>query len=91
LLAETNGAAANINVGVADRADHLRQRDIVGIELVEIDLDLKLLGSSAPGVDLNHTLDGQQPALHNPVLDGAKIGQPEVGRPGHLIAVDFTD
>ena len=68
-------AAADIDVGVADGADDLRQRDVVGIELVEIDLDLEFLRRAAPGIDLNDALDRQQPALHDPVLDGAKIGQ----------------
>jgi hypothetical protein len=32
-----------------------------------------------------------KPALHDPVLDGAQIGQPEMRRPDHLIAVDLAD
>ena len=91
LLAKTDGTAANVDVGVADRGNDLRQRDVVGVELVQIDLNLKLLGRSAPGVDLNDALDLQQAALHDPILDGAKIGQSEIWRTGNLIAIDFTD
>ena len=58
LLAEIDGAAAHIDIGVADRIDHLGQGDAVGIELVEIDLDLEFLGGAAPGVDLDDAWDG---------------------------------
>ena len=91
MLAEIDGAAADIDVGVADRADHLGQGDVVGVELVEVDLDLEFLGGAAPGVDLDDALDGQETALHDPILDGAKIGQPEMRRPHHLVAIDFAD
>ncbi len=90
LLAETDGAAADIEVGIADRADDLGQRDAVGIELVQVDLDLEFLGGAAPGIDLHHAGNGQQPALDDPVLDGAQIGQPEMRRADHLIAVDLA-
>ena len=48
LLADSDLAAADIDVGVAERADDLRQRDAVGVELVEIDVDVVLLGRAAP-------------------------------------------
>ncbi len=67
------------------------QRDVVGVELVQIDLDLELLGRAAPGVDLNDAGNGQQTALHDPILDRAQIGQSEMRRAGHLIAIDFAD
>src|SRR5262249_37708232 len=91
LLPEADGPATHIGIGIADRADHLRQRDVVGVELVQIDLDLELLGSAAPGVDLDDTLHRQQPALHNPILDRAQIGQAEVRRSDQLVAVNFAD
>ena len=67
------------------------KRDVVGVELVQIDLDLEFLGGAAPGVDLHDARDGQKPALQDPILDGAQIGQPEMRRPDDLIAIDFAD
>ena len=91
LLTEIDGAAAHIDVGIANRGDHLGQGDIVGIELVQIDFDLELFGGAAPGVDLHDAFDGEQPALHHPILDGAKVGQPEMRGAFDLIAIDFAD
>ncbi len=91
LLPHIDGAAADIDVGGAERTDHLRQRDVVGVELVQIDLDLVLLGRSAPGVELHDPRNGEQPALQNPILDGAQIAQAEVRRSGYLIAIDLAD
>ena len=76
---------------IADRGYHLRQSDVVGVELVEIDFDVELLGRAAPGVDLDNALDSQEPALKHPILDGAQIGQSNVGRADHLVAIDLTD
>ena len=80
LLTEMDGAAAHIDVGIADRADHLGQGHVVGIELVQIDFDLELFGGAAPGVDLHDAFDGEQPALHHPILNRAKVGQTEMRR-----------
>ena len=91
LLADIDGAAADIDVGVADRGQHLRQRHAVRVELVQIDFDLILFRGAAPGVHLHDARHGQQPALQDPVLDGAQIGQPEMRRPDNLIAVNFAD
>src|SRR5262249_33504333 len=60
-------------------------------ELLQIDLDLKLFGGAAPGVDLHHAFDGEQSALHHPILDRAKVGQAEMPRAFDLIAVDFAN
>ncbi len=90
LLAEIDGAAADIDVRIPDRGDHLGQGDAVGVELVQIDFDLVFLGGSAPGVDLDDARHRQEAALQHPVLDGAQIGQPEVRRPDHLVAIDFA-
>ena len=91
LLPEIDGPTAHIGVGVADGADDLGQCDVESIKLVEIDLDLEFLRRSAPSVDLNDALDRQQAALHDPVLDGAKIGQAKMRRALDLITVDFPD
>ena len=91
LLADIDGARADIDVGVADGVDELRQGNVIGFELVEIGLDLVFLGRAAPGVDLHDARHGQETALQDPVLDGPQVGQAEMRRPFHLIAVDFAD
>ena len=48
LLAHVDGASADIDIGVADRADDLRQRDVVGVELVQIDFDVDIAWWSRP-------------------------------------------
>jgi len=63
----------------------------MGVELVEIDLDLVFLGGAAPGVDLDDPRNGQEPACQHPVLDGAQVGQPEMRRANDLIAIDLAD
>ncbi len=90
LLADIDRASAHIGIGVADRGQNLRKGDVVGVEFVEVDLDLVFFGGAAPGVDLNDAFDRQQAALHHPVLDGAKIGQPDMGRPNDLITIDLA-
>src|SRR5262249_16712478 len=55
LLSYVDGPATHVDVGAADRADHLRQRDVVCIELMQIDFRIVLLAGPAPGVDLHDT------------------------------------
>ena len=91
LLADVDRAAADIDVGIGDGADDLGQGDVVGVELMKVDLDLVLLRGPAPGVDLDDAGHRQEAPLENPVLDGAQIGQPEMGRSGDLVAIDLAD
>src|SRR5271155_767307 len=44
LLADRDLATANIDVGVTERSDDLRDRYVVGVELVQIDIHIVLLG-----------------------------------------------
>ena len=76
---------------VGDGAGDLGQGDVVSVELVQVDLDLVFLGGAAPGVDLNHAGHRKKAALQDPVLDGAQIGQSEMRRPDHLVAIDLAD
>jgi len=69
----------------------LGQRDVVGIELVEIDLDIVLLGCAAPRAHLNDAWNGEQPTDDDPILHGAQVGQSEVGRTDDLVAKDLAD
>ena len=48
LAADVDGIAADIDVGIADRLQQLRQRQAIGDQLVEIDLQLIGLGLRRP-------------------------------------------
>ena len=91
LLADVDGAAADIDVGVAERGDHLLQRHAIGLKLPRIDLDVVFLGGAAPGVDLHDAGHGKQAPLQYPVLDRAQVAQAEMRRTHQLVAVDFAD
>ena len=92
LLADRDLAAADIDVGIAQRVDDLRYRDAVGVELMQIDVDIVLLGRAAPRVHLDHAVGhGEKAARRDPVLYGAQIGQPEMRWTDHLVAVDLAD
>ena len=91
LLPDIDRARPDIHVGVADSAHELSQRQIVGFELVEVGFHLELFCRAAPGVDLHDARNRQKAPLQYPVLNGAQIGNAEVFRAGHLVAVDFAD
>jgi hypothetical protein len=91
LLADVDGPSPDVDVGVADGADQLRQCNVIRIEFIEIGLDFKFFGHAAPGVDLDDTGDAQQPALQHPILNCAKIGQSKVGGADELIAKDLAN
>src|SRR5215469_5029117 len=48
LLADGDLATADIDIGVAECADDLGNRNVIGVEFVQIDLDIVLLGWTAP-------------------------------------------
>src|SRR6516165_8268276 len=54
LLAHRNFATADVDVGVPERADNLWDGNVVGVELVQIDVDIVLLGGAAPWIDLDY-------------------------------------
>src|SRR5205807_140651 len=91
LLAGVDRSTADIDIGVADGGQHLRQRHVVGIELVEIDLNIVGFGRAAPRDHLDHAWNRQQPTLHDPVLQRAQIGQTNARGPDQLVAVDLAD
>ena len=90
LLSDLDFTAANVDVGVAERGDDLRNRDVIRLQLLQIYVDVELLGRAAPGVDLHDSGNGKQAARDHPVLNGAQIRQPEIRRTFDLIAVDFA-
>src|ERR1700730_2979728 len=91
LLADRDLASADINVGVAERRHELRHGDVVSLELLQVGIDIELLGGAAPGVDLHHAGNGHETAGDHVVLQRPQIGQAEIGRADQLIAVDLAD
>ena len=73
LLADRDGAAADIGVAGRDRGDDLRQRQAVGHHAVEIDLGLKFLGLAAEHQHVGDARHDAQLALHHPVLQRLEL------------------
>ena len=90
LLADADFASADIDIGVAQRGQDLRHRDVVGFQFVRIDLDLEFLGRPAPTVDWRRCREWSTAAAHDPVLNRAEIGQSEMFRPDDLITKNFA-
>jgi hypothetical protein len=90
-LADGDLAAADIDVGVAERGDDLRNGDAVGVELMQVDVDIVLLGRTAPRVDLHDPRHAEYATGRDPGLHRAQIGEPEMGWADDLIAIDLAD
>ena len=75
LLADRDGAAADVGVAGRDRGDDLRQRQAVGHHPVEIDLGLEFLGLAAEHRDVGDARHDAQLALHHPVLQRLELHQ----------------
>ncbi len=91
LLSDIDGVAADIDVGVADGLQQLRQRQPVRHQLVEIDLQLVGLGAAAPAGDVDDAGHGAEAALQHPVLQGLQVKHGIIGRTDQPVAIDFTD
>ena len=71
--AQLDDRAAGLAVGVADRLDHLRVREVVGAQARGVEHDLVLLHHAADGRDLGHVRDRLQLELQEPVLQRAQL------------------
>ncbi len=91
LRADVDGIAADIDVGIADGLQQLRQRQAVGDQLVEVDLQLVGLGLAAPAGDIDHARHGAEAALQNPVLQRLEVEHAVIRRSDQPVAVDFAD
>ena len=88
---DIDGVAADIDVAVVQRLQQLRQRQPVGDQLVEIDLQLEGLGLAAPAGDVDDARHRAEAPLQHPVLQGLEIEHAVAGRPDQPVAVDFAD
>jgi hypothetical protein len=90
LLPDSNLAAADVDVRVAQRVYDLGHRNAVGFQLVRVDLDSKFFGWSSPTVDGRNARDSQQSARNDPILNRTQIGDSKVWRTNDLITIDFS-
>ena len=91
LLAEIDGLAADIDVGVAQCGQHLRHRQSVTDQLALIDGDVVGLGLAAPAGDVDHAGDGLEAPLQHPILEGLEVRDRIIVRSDHPISVDLAD
>src|SRR3984893_18743964 len=84
LLADRDLAAPDIDVGIAERGDQLRDRDVIGFQLLQVGIDIELLGGSAPGVDLHHSGNREETTRDHVILHRAQIGQTKIRRAQEL-------
>ena len=91
LLAHGDGAAADVGVAGRDGGDHLRQRQAIGHQAIEVDLGLKLLGLAAEHDHVGNPRDDAQLALHHPVLQRLELHHVHLRRTAQLVAHDFAD
>ncbi len=91
LRPDVHGIAADVDVAVVERLQELRQREPVGDELVEVDLQLVGLGLAAPADHVDHAGDRTETALQHPVLQRLEVEHAVIGRAGQLVAVDLAD
>ena len=83
--------AADVDVGVAERLQHLRQSDPVAGEPALVDGDLVGLGLAAPAGDVDDAGHGLEAALEHPVLQRLEIGDRVALRAGDPVAEDLAD
>ena len=91
LLSDRDLTAADIDVGVAERRNELRDRDVVGFQLLQIGIDIELLGGATPGVDLHDAGNRQETTSDDVILQCPQIGQSKMRRTDELVAVDFAN
>ena len=78
-------------LALLDGLQHLRQRQPVGDQLVEIDLQFIGLGLAAPAGDVDHAGHGAEAALQHPVLQRLEVEHAVVRRSFQAVAKDFAD
>ena len=90
LLADADFAPADVDVRVAQGGQHLRHRDVVGFQFAEGPPRRRIPWSVPPQL-LTCTMPGMVNSrrAHDPILNGAEIGQPEMLRTDHLVTIDF--
>ncbi len=91
LVAEVHRLAADVDVGVVQRLQHLGQGHPEGDQLLVVDGDVVGAGLAAPAGDVGDAGHGLEAALQHPVLEGLEVGHRIAGRADQPIAIDFAD
>ena len=91
LGSEVQGLAADIDIGIANRRDHLRHRNAIASHPVTIKRDLVAFRFAAPAGHVDDARHGLKAALQHPVLKGLQVGQAIARRPHDAIAHDLAD
>ena len=91
MRSDIDGIAADVDIGIADGLQQLRQGQSVGDELVEVDLQFIILGLAAPAGDVDDPRHRAKAALQNPVLQRFQVEHAVVRRPGQAVSIDFSD
>ena len=90
LLAEREPLAADVLVGVGERRDQLRQRQVLPLELIGVDLDVILLRVAAEADDVDDAGHLTELLLEDPVLRRLQVGQ-RVALADDAVAEDLAD
>ncbi len=91
LRADVDRVAADIDVGVADGLDHLRERQAERCQLADVDLQFIGLGLAAPAGDVDDAGDRAEAPLQDPVLQCLEIEHAVARRADEAITEDFAD
>ncbi len=88
---EVHRLAADVDVGVVQGLQHLRQGHAEGDQLLVVDRDVVGAGLAAPAGDVDDPGHGLEAALQHPVLQGLQVGHRIAGRSQQAVAVDLAD
>src|ERR1700730_14855647 len=91
LRAEIHRLAADVDVGVAERSQYLRDRQSVAHQLALVDGNIVGLRLAAPSGHVDDARYRLEAALQYPVLHRFQVGYRVVGRPYHPITENLTD
>ncbi len=91
LRPDVQGLAADIDIGVVERLQHLWKREPVAQEFVLVDGDVVGFRLPAPTGHVDHAGHCLEAAFENPVLDRLQIGDRITRRTLEPIPVDLSD
>src|ERR1700722_1863297 len=91
LRAEIHRLAADIDVGIAESSQYLRDRQSVAHQLALVDGNIVGLSLAAPSGHVDDAGNRLETALQYPVLQRFQVGHRVVGRPCQPITENLTD
>ncbi len=91
LFADIERPGAHILIAVGNSGHHLTQGNLVGHQLLKINLHMVFLREAAPPYDIDHAGKGPELPFQNPVLKRFQVDETGSRRTDQLVAVDFSD